>query len=947
MFKPRMWILVVLIIVALGATLSLPGYAQQGRGEGYWYTVRPGDSWWSISVQTGIPVGALQAANPQAIRPNLWLWQGERLWIPTGQVTRQRGYWYIVQPGDSWLDLAIRTGVSVSVLKRLNPQAIHPNDWMWAGDRIFIPTSAVPEAPAASPTPTSAAPPAEATPTAPPATPAVAASPTPTLAAKPGHEPTVALTPAASPEANRPSSSPSSTPETAAQPPSAPTIDVPCPATEDNLGDVLTTVLVASKGRAESVQSWLASCSQTSEATTTVAFADINGDGQPDAVLAVPRLDSDSQAQTVVYIYVAQGEKYAPVYTQTLAGTAQVLAVKDLNEDGHTDMVLEVKTCDANACITTVKVLSWQDQDTGLVAFSEGEISMPNATVRLEDTTSDPGLEIVLHGGVIEAIGAGPQRSWTEVWASKNGGPYQLVARRYDPSPCLYHWVLDGNQALKEGRFDEAIAIFQKVVSDPDLEACWLRPDEEEELRTFGWFRLALSYAYAGQPDMVGTVVQQAEQVYPDTPYVQALGVWYQTYRTTQDARKACEALQPLIERNPILWEMLSDYGYANPTFGPGDVCPLVKTAEKESASKACPENLDEAANKMQALLDASPGDIMALYSFARDCGYVGDAYGGVGAQDVDGDGSEEIFVAINLPAQNEKGSAGPGVLVAFTAQDDTYTPTFQQPFSDTVTLLALEDLNQDGHADVAWKTSHCVEAETTSCQVEAHVASWTGEGFESWIKGPAVGHNARVEFADKGPGSGQELLLIENAYADTPSQVPERTQIWASDSGKPYTLFDVTYGATTCARYALDEADVAFRTAQQFGWDRVFSRLQKVLNDDTLTTCKPGVAPEKELATVRSFASLRLMQAYVYTGQLDAAEKALSNMVSVWPDSPFTTLAQQWWRIIEDTGDINQACQKLVAAVQSDPMVLDALHGYPVENLHPMDAEEMCPSQP
>ncbi len=141
MFKPRMWILVVLIIVALGATLSLPGYAQQGRGEGYWYTVRPGDSWWSISVQTGIPVGALQAANPQAIRPNLWLWQGERLWIPTGQVTRQRGYWYIVQPGDSWLDLAIRTGVSVSVLKRLNPQAVHPHDWMWAGDRIFIPTS--------------------------------------------------------------------------------------------------------------------------------------------------------------------------------------------------------------------------------------------------------------------------------------------------------------------------------------------------------------------------------------------------------------------------------------------------------------------------------------------------------------------------------------------------------------------------------------------------------------------------------------------------------------------------------------------------------------------------------------------------------------------------------------------------------------------------------------
>ncbi len=139
----RRWVIIVAFVVALLMPTSLV-LAQ--RGEGYWYTVRPGDSWWSISERTGVPIGVLQANNPQAIRPNLWLLAGEKLWIPAPtQQQRQEGYWYIVQPGDTWLDLAIRTGVSVSVLKRLNPHAIHPNDWMWAGDRIFIP------APAAAP----------------------------------------------------------------------------------------------------------------------------------------------------------------------------------------------------------------------------------------------------------------------------------------------------------------------------------------------------------------------------------------------------------------------------------------------------------------------------------------------------------------------------------------------------------------------------------------------------------------------------------------------------------------------------------------------------------------------------------------------------------------------------------------------------------------------------
>ena len=86
----RSTIAVALLLAALLLMAVVP--AAQAAPEtapaascGYWYTVQSGQGWYSVSAATGVSVPALQAANPGKVRPpNNWLYAGEKLWIPCG-----------------------------------------------------------------------------------------------------------------------------------------------------------------------------------------------------------------------------------------------------------------------------------------------------------------------------------------------------------------------------------------------------------------------------------------------------------------------------------------------------------------------------------------------------------------------------------------------------------------------------------------------------------------------------------------------------------------------------------------------------------------------------------------------------------------------------------------------------------------------------------------------
>jgi LysM repeat protein len=85
------------------------------------YVVVPGDTLFGIAGRFGVPLGALEAANPQITNPNLIV-PGQVVRIPTNTVV------YTVQPGDTLTGIAGQFfGVTLGALEAANPQITNPN----------------------------------------------------------------------------------------------------------------------------------------------------------------------------------------------------------------------------------------------------------------------------------------------------------------------------------------------------------------------------------------------------------------------------------------------------------------------------------------------------------------------------------------------------------------------------------------------------------------------------------------------------------------------------------------------------------------------------------------------------------------------------------------------------------------------------------------------------
>lgn len=108
----------------------------------YPYKVLPNESWTIVSGRTGVPIDALQAANPQAIRPSAWLLTNEVLDIPVlPQPDWPRSFvaLYTVQPGDSWSSIGAAWQVSPTLLWAVNPELRRWWHVLIAGDEMIIP----------------------------------------------------------------------------------------------------------------------------------------------------------------------------------------------------------------------------------------------------------------------------------------------------------------------------------------------------------------------------------------------------------------------------------------------------------------------------------------------------------------------------------------------------------------------------------------------------------------------------------------------------------------------------------------------------------------------------------------------------------------------------------------------------------------------------------------
>ena len=266
--------------------------------------------------------------------------------------------------------------------------------------------------------------------------------------------------------------------------------------------------------------------------------------------------------------------------------------------------------------------------------------------------------------------------------------------------------------------------------------------------------------------------------------------------------------------------------------------------------------------------------------------------------------------------------------------------------------LFALEDVNEDGATDVVWSVSTC-KAEN-ACDVQAYVYTWLDGRYQDWVDGRPQGRNARLLLEERGPGSGDELVIHEELpEAVTGAEVPAREYIWTSDAGAPYRLYDVVYEGTQCTRYALHEAEVALITGPRYGWKRALERLTPIAEGTNEgAPCALGKAREQEGAFLQGLAFFHQALAYAYAGEMEKARETIDLLSSIHdlaadmsePLDPWANMGQAWWEALKSSQSIATACQAALAVADQYPDLLTRLNAYPVPNLLPDRREGLCP---
>jgi LysM repeat protein len=361
-----------------------------------------------------------------------------------------------------------------------------------------------------------------------------------------------------------------------------------CPQDFGDYADQIAEKLAS--GGIEAVTTFLSDCGALSDDGL------VNGDWTGDDVedLAVIYNDPTVTDHPIsdLLLFTGTGDGYELGYQARADAEISLLDARDINKDGQTDIVWTETTCGANTCFDTVNIRSWDGEQW--TKWTANKITMAYADIGIGDETPDgQGDEITLSGGIYGSVGAGPQRSRTEVWGSVDGAPYSLLELTNDSSNCLYHEILDANEAFNQGMengFDTAEELYTDAIGNEDLVQCWDRPNEVDELRSFAYYRLALISAYEGLSDVAGDMILALEATYPDSPYAALGQVWLDAYASDNDMTAACQAAVDYAAEHPEVVDVLGDYGFANPDFKPADVCPILDGGEEAQAEEPATE---------------------------------------------------------------------------------------------------------------------------------------------------------------------------------------------------------------------------------------------------------------------------------------------------------------------------------------------------------------------
>jgi tetratricopeptide (TPR) repeat protein len=343
----------------------------------------------------------------------------------------------------------------------------------------------------------------------------------------------------------------------------------------EQYGGTILTYLNDSQGDEDGLRAMLEKW-EALRHVTDLLRVDVNDDGAGELVMVVvdPSPDYGINLRGDVLVVDKDEQRYSVAYSaagESLLLDPALIEIDDLNGDGHTEMAFSSTSCGAHTCYTTVYIVA---SGTGTYQdLTGGGIEMSYVEPSFVDWDGDGVRELMMYGGTIGSVGAGPQRERTEVYRW-DGTAYVLSETVYDYSNYLYFKVLDANQALMDGNYEEAVALYREAIDNPNLDV-WMEEGERDELAAFSRYRLTLTYLLLGEAASAQATRDELLGAQPDNIYALVVSVLWNSYESDADLKVACEQVGELAAAHPETVGVLADYGYGNPTFTPEEVCPI------------------------------------------------------------------------------------------------------------------------------------------------------------------------------------------------------------------------------------------------------------------------------------------------------------------------------------------------------------------------------------
>lgn len=348
-----------------------------------------------------------------------------------------------------------------------------------------------------------------------------------------------------------------------------------CPPDFADYPSAIGQMLDASDGNLTQLGNWLRACNVQTQDLGTVRQYALHDVSDGDVAVSIYDFTTDPNTPHGVLLVYHRTGGFVLAHQASGEGKAEFRAITDLNDDGRREIMWTDTTCGAHTCFSTLYVDQWdgaiyRDWILGKPQMATTEYSIG------EVSSAGAGAEITVHGGAIGSVGAGPVRTWSEVYGSPPDRPYELLATVLDPSPCFYHHLLEANKLYDQSSIDPAgyaaaISAYNDLLADPSMQACAYAdlPNELDLLADFARFRLVVSHSAQGDVAAANTTRNQI-----GTPVIQgAADIFLTNFNATSDLAQACADTTVYAAANPASWNYLADWGYGNPSFSAAQFC--------------------------------------------------------------------------------------------------------------------------------------------------------------------------------------------------------------------------------------------------------------------------------------------------------------------------------------------------------------------------------------